>query len=225
MDNPSHWSIRARATLEKPQFSLTEIPAKWGKCQFTDTLHVGFSGKEICEEWGYSGGWGQVEQAMLEALGMILKKKSWSKIKEISPREVEYFLRDRNSVPAFPEENKDLITTQWQHLVQAIEQWKLSGKTLLDYRFPSEKSFKTLSLPEKIHELKSFFSSERLAGFYRQGGKIEVLDVDGETIYVALFCAQVPEGALLDWLQLVLVETFREPTLNLVPEPFPSGAY
>jgi hypothetical protein len=75
-------------------------------------------------------------------------------------------------------------------------------------------------LSEKIRELKAFFSSERLSGFYKNGGEIELLDVEEFTLYIALNCGTIPEGALLDWLQMSLAETFREPRLNLVPEPF-----
>jgi hypothetical protein len=110
----------------------------------------------------------------------------------------------------------------WGQIQQTIKEWSSGGKVLRDYRFPSEKTFAALSLPEKIQQLKAFFSSERMSGFYRQGGRLEVLDVEGMTVYIALFCGTIPPGALLDWLQLTLSETFREPALNLVPEEFPS---
>ncbi|MBY0517099.1 MAG: hypothetical protein K2P81_09335 [Bacteriovoracaceae bacterium] len=222
MDNPIKYSLRAQKFINNRQHFLQEIPENWGKCQINDTYKIFWKGKEKCEGWGYQGPWSDSEVAILEAFGEICKNISWEKIKIMSLREAEFFLRDRNSVVALEEKSYEFLSASWPHVLDSIEQWLHSGKILQNYRFPSGKSFKVLSLPEKIHELKSFFSSEQLSGFYRQGGKIEVLDVEENTVFIALDCAQIPEAALLDWLQMIMAETFREPALNLVPEPFPS---
>ncbi len=217
------WSSRAQKTLQNPRFCLTKIPAGWGECHLNDTRILCWNGRERCEGWGYLGAWTEGERAILEALGQLLENKMWSFLQEISLREAEAWLRDRNSQAALPEDSYQELREFWGDIQQAIKEWASGGKVLRDFRFPSEKVFATLSLPEKIQQLKAFFSSERLSGFYRQGGRLEVLDVDGMTVYIALFCSTIPPGALLDWLQLTLAETFREPALNLVPEDFPSG--
>lgn len=216
------WSSRALKTLQNAQFSLSKIPAGWGECHLNDTRVLCWQGREKCEGWGYLGAWTEGEKAILEALGQLLKNKSWSMVQEISLREAEAWLRDRNSQAALPVDSYQELQSFWGNIQQAIKEWSTAGLVLRDYRFPSEKVFTTLSLPEKIQQLKAFFSSERMSGFYRQGGRIEVLDVDGMTVYIALYCASIPQGALLDWLQLTLAETFREPALNLIPEEFPS---
>ncbi len=140
---------------------------------------------------------------------------------QFTPREIDFYLRERNSVPTFSSETLSQLEQSWGLIVSAMMEWKSSGKTLQNYRFPSEKVFRKLSLPEKIHELKAFFSSEKLAGFYRAGGKIELLDVSDTTVYVALSTGTIPQKALLDWLQLTLAEELREPAINLIPEEFP----
>jgi hypothetical protein len=181
---------------------------------------VAWKGRENFEEWGYQGPWTEGERVILEAMGHLLKNKSWQKIKEITLREAEAWLRDRNSEPAFSPEEMGILPQMWGQLQAQIEHSFKSGRVLSDFRFPSEKSFEKLNLSEKIRELKAFFSSERLSGFYKNGGEIELLDVEEFTLYIALNCGTIPEGALLDWLQMSLAETFREPRLNLVPEPF-----
>ncbi len=140
---------------------------------------------------------------------------------QFTPREIDFFLRERNSIPTFSAETLTSLEESWEMIVSAMMEWKSSGKTLQNYRFSSEKVFRMLSLPEKIHELKAFFSSEKLAGFYRAGGKIELLDVSETTVFIALSTGTIPEKALLDWLQLTLAEELREPAINLIPEEFP----
>jgi len=214
------WSLRAQNILTKTQFSLPEIPSDWQKCHSNDGRVVAWKGRENFEEWGYQGPWTEGERVILEAMGHLLKNKSWQKIKEITLREAEAWLRDRNSEPAFSPEEMGILPQMWGQLQAQIEHSFKSGRVLSDFRFPSEKSFEKLNLSEKIRELKAFFSSERLSGFYKNGGEIELLDVEEFTLYIALNCGTIPEGALLDWLQMSLAETFREPRLNLVPEPF-----
>lgn len=215
------WSSRAQKTLQHPQFTLHSTPTGWGECQWTDTLKVCWSGRERCEGWGIIGEWGDGERVMLESLGQIIKNKTWSVSQNLTLREIEAYLRDTNSRSALPSENYQSLEEFWPFLQKALLSWS-TVKVLKGYQFPLEKVFKTLPLAEKIRELKSFFSSEKLAGFYRQGGEIEVLDVEDTTVYIALNPATIPEAALLDWLQMTLAETFREASLNLIPEGFPS---
>jgi hypothetical protein len=160
---------------------------------------------------------------MLESLGQILKGKPWSVSQNLTLREAEAYLRDTNSQAALPLESYESLVEFWPFLQKTLQSWS-AVKVLKGYQFPSEKVFKTLPLAEKIRELKAFFSSEKLAGFYRQGGELEVLDVEDMTVYLALKSGSIPHAPLLDWLQITLAETFREPSLNLVPEDFPSSS-
>ena len=217
-----NWSSRALECLKNPQFSLPESSELRGGCQWNDTRGVAWDGSATCERWGYWGDWSEGERALLEAFGRILRGKAWGKAQEIGLRETEAYLRDRNSQPALPVESYQRLALVWEELQQRVSRWSSGSRSFVEYRFPSEKAFKTLSLPEKIHELKAFFSSERMSGFYRQQGRIEVLDVEDVTVFIALDGGGIPEAPLLDWLQMTLAETFREPALNLIPERFPS---
>lgn len=214
-----NWSLRALNILKNPSFRREEIPPSWFKCHLPDARSLGWAGHASVENWGYHGGWSEAEQVLLEALGQLLKNKSWEKITEISLREAEAWLRDRNSVPALPAEGLSVMEELWPRIQQEVVRSFKTKRVLSDYRFPSEKSFEKLSLSEKIRELKAFFSSDRLSGFYKSGGEIEVLDVEEFTLYVGLHSGSIPEGALLDWLQMTLAEVYREPRLNLIPEP------
>lgn len=221
MDNPRTLSARAQELLRSPRFSLSKIPQEWGKCHFPDARSLAFFGDKYLTGWGYTGPWSEEEVLWLETLGTLMINKPYPTKNQFTPREIDFFLRERNSIPAFSPETLARLEEFWGMVISAMLEWKNSGKTLQNYRFSSGKVFRELSLPEKIHELKAFFSSEKLAGFYRAGGKIELLDVSDSTVYIALFTGSIPEKALLDWLQLTLAEELREPAINLIPEEFP----
>jgi hypothetical protein len=222
MDNLLNWSQRAKSLLE--QYSQREDVFTEGmiKCQIADGLWVAFKGQVECEEVLFSNQWPQACQVLFLSFEKIMKKKEWSSAKTLSLRELEAFLRDRNSEPALPPESFAILENNWPKILQSIDQIGSTSQGHVSYQFSSQKVFATLSLPEKIQELKSFFSSEILLGFYRQGGRVEVLDIEDFTVYVALDCGSIPEAPLLDWMQMKLVETFRESALNIIPEAFPS---
>ncbi len=215
--------MRARAAVEKPRFFAAPPAGAHGVCQFDDARLVWWTGNDACEGWGYAGPWGPQERVLWEAAGALAVGKNWERVQGLSTREMEAYLRERNSVPAFPEGVGPEGEAAWARIQAALEAWRLSGASAVSYVFPSDKRFRELPLAEKIHELKAFFQSEKLLPFLRRGGRIELLDVEGTTVFLALSTADVPPAAFLDWLQMSAAETFREPALNLVPEAAPSG--
>lgn len=218
MELPTIHSQRAQGLLEKCDFQLAPPSEKHGKCQYDDGRLVWWRGNEICEGWGYSEAWNLPSKALLEAAGVLILKKNWSKIQEISVRELEYFLRDKNSQVAISDNFLNEFAPVWTEIQQAVQHWRHAGVSLQDYHFSKVIPFKDLPLAEKIHELKSFFLSKKLAPFYQRGGQLEVVDVSDCTVYLALQTGEIPQGAFLDWLQIIACEEFQEPTLNLLPE-------
>lgn len=218
MEVPTIQSQRAQTLLEKSAFHMAPPDFSHGKCQYDDGRLIWWSGSSICESWGYYGPWDLASRALIEAAGVILLKKNWSKVQEISIRELEFFLRDKNSQPAIAEDYLDELTSTWHELQSSIQNWLRSGVSLQDYHFSGIVPFRELALAEKIHELKSFFLSKKLSPFYQRGGQLEVVDVLDCTVYLALQTGDIPQGAFLDWLQIITSEEFREPTLNLLPE-------
>lgn len=225
MELPPNWSRRATQLLQSPRFAHPlPVEASVGHRQYTDGPWIWWRGQEKCEGWGHGGDQSPSQSVLLEAAGSLLLGSPWARLQEISPRELEFFLRDRNSVPALPEEEVRAFTDRWKDLQSSIGEWRLSGVSLTPYVYSQATPFAALSASAKIRELKAFLLSEKLSAFYRRGGRIEVLDVDGTTVYVALDTADIPTNAFLDWLQLSAAQDFREAGLNLVPEAFPSGA-
>lgn len=223
MEVPTGWSNRALKTLTHPRFARVDGEKREGKCQFPDGRLVSWEGQEVCSLWGYQGDWSAPARALLEAAGSLLEGLGWSRALDISPRELEAYLRDSNSRPAFPENAEAIFGADWKLIQKALGDWKNSGQVGGAYVFARKKSFRSMTVAEKITELKAFLHSEKLLPFFRQGGRLEVVDVEECTVYLALDAGHVPEGAFLDWLQLTAAEMFGEPTLNFIPEGLPSG--
>jgi hypothetical protein len=225
MDTPL--SQRARAYVEAHTHSAAapkgaDASVPYGERQYADGGLVWWAGHGECLNFCYSGDWDAAHVALWEAAAHLMKGRPWAKCAELTPREIEFFLRDRNSAPAVPALALEAFGERWRELLEALAAWTRAGRVLGAYRFPSDESFARLALPDKIRELKAFFLSEKLAPFFARGGKLELVDVDGTTVFIALDTVDVPRGAFLDWLQMLAAEEFREPSLNLVPEEFPS---
>lgn len=222
MDTPL--SQRAR-TLVEARAHHAPAPAPdsaHGERQYADGGLVWWTGQQECLTFCHHGAWDEAHCALWEAAAHLMKGRPWAKCAELAPREIEFFLRDRNSASAVSDEALATFAIRWRELLTALSEWTRVGRVLGAYRFPSGESFARLPLSDKIRELKAFFLSEKLAPFFARGGKLELVDVDGTTVFIALDTADVPLGAFLDWLQMLAADVFREPALNLVPEEFPS---
>ncbi len=219
MDNLSTWSQRAQKLVKKvPEHTHTQLNGH--RFQLNERLWIEWIGDNQLENITFSKDWSLASQVLLLALKEILRGKPLESAKNLSLREIEYFLRDRNSEPALPSESFLDLSDQWSKVTTQLSTLTAVSQSIGSYQFSSGKVFALLSLSEKIQELKAFFSSETLLGLKRSGGRIELLDVQEFDVFVALDSGSVPESALLDWLQLQLVDTYREPSLNLIPESF-----
>ena len=219
----SQYSQRVHSLLLSPRFKSAPAAHSHGERQYDDGRILWWSGPQNCEEWGYEGPWTDSEKVMWEAAGVLLKGQKWGRLQEITPRELEFFLRDKNSQMALPEDDIKSFLVYWQDLQSVVLQWLQSGVSLQAYHYTLKVPFKELALRDKIHELKAFFLSDKLSPYYQRGGKLELIDVQECTVYLALETGDIPSGAFLDWLQIIAAETFSEPTLNLIPEGFESA--
>lgn len=219
----TEFSARALALLQSPRFAQLAPTTPHGERQYSDGRVVWWSGSEICAEWGYWGAWSAGDKILLEAAGQLIKGQKWGRLEELSARELEFFLRDRNSVPALEETLVEGFAQTWTELKAVIHEWRQSGLSLRPYTYSQKLPFGALKTVDKIHEFKAFLLSDKLMGFYQRGGRIELLDVEDCTLFIALDTGDIPQGAFLDWLQIVAAEALSEPAINLIPEPFPSG--
>jgi hypothetical protein len=219
MDNLSHWSQRARELIRGVDSSYYP-PATAHQISYRQDLWIAILGQEKWEGIFFSAQWPLAVKAIWLAFDKIMRGKKFESAKTLSPRECEAYLRDQNSKESFPADEYQVLGDFWPLMIEQVVRLGLVERVDLPFEFSAHKVFASLNLSEKIQELKSFFTSSRLLGFRRSGGRIELLDVQDFDVYVALDTGSIPREALLDWLQMELVDCFREAQLNLIPEDF-----
>lgn len=154
---------------------------------------------------------------VVESMASLLIGKKISRLNELTVRECEAFLRDRNSVPAF-----EGLTPDLEEELKRFFTWLHHSSfptEVRSYEFPLSKgAFASLGLVDKVRELKAFFNSPEVSALYEGGGLPEVLDVEDLTVYVQAPYASDRDRVVFERLHELGVETFREENLNFIPE-------
>lgn len=155
--------------------------------------------------------------ACLEGWGEIILNRPLAKIDQITLKETEAFLRDRNSEYAIEGLGRDE-----EILFGSIIGWvknfnPQSGSA--NYTFlPTHGPFRNLKLAEKVNELKKFLSSSEVFSLY-QGQKLpELVDVEELTIYIDCPYSSEEERSIFEKLHMLGAKIFREEELNFIPE-------
>lgn len=163
---------------------------------------------------------GDVENELiviLESMASLLINKPIAKLDDISLRECEAFLRDRNSMSAI----EGMTETQEIEL-KKIFAWirNLNSKAApKEYRFHSEKGpFHRLRLVDKIKEIKAFLNSPEILTLYSNYPAPELIDVEDLTVYLHAPYGSPGERELFEELHVLGVAAFQEENLNFIPE-------
>lgn len=158
----------------------------------------------------------EYERVLLEALAAMLKNRPLSLLENLSLRECEAFLRDRNSELALEgldsaHEAKFKKLFSWLRIlpVEAPAQ---------EYHFSSQKPFHQLKLVDKVRELKAFLNSHEVLELYQETRRPELVDIDEMTVYIQAPYHSERDRALFEELHVLGVSTFQEEELNFIPE-------
>lgn len=157
------------------------------------------------------------QKVILESMASLLIGKPIAKLDDLSIRECEAFLRDRNSEPSITEmtENEE---KELKKVFQWIRAWPQTNAPK-EYSFPSEKGlFRNLKLVEKIKEIKAFLNSPEILTLYQGLSLPELVDVEDLTVYIHAPYESQREKSLFEELHLLGVEVFQEENLNFIPE-------
>lgn len=157
------------------------------------------------------------EKVLFESWAFLLIGKPITKLKEISLRECEAFLRDRNSEPAI-----EGMTENDEVELKKVIQWISAFSPSLpakEYTFSSEKGpFRSLKLTDKIREIKAFLNSPEILTLYQNLPRPELVDVEELTVYIHAPYDSQREKGLFEELHILGVEAFQEENLNFIPE-------
>lgn len=154
---------------------------------------------------------------LLESMATLLINKPITKLNDLSVRECEAFLRDRNSESALSG-----MTESDEAGLKKVFQW-LSHWTLQsppkNYHFPSEKGpFHKLKLVDKIKEIKGFLNSPEILTLYKDLPRPTLVDVHDLTVYIQAPYESQREKSLFEELHILGLEAFQEEDLNFIPE-------
>jgi len=115
MDNLSTWSQRAqKLALQLPHHTQTQLNGH--RIVLNQSLWIEWIGEKNLENLSFSGSWSLGSQILFLALKEILRGKSLESAKNLSLREIESFLRDRNSEAALPSESYQDLSEHWSRI-------------------------------------------------------------------------------------------------------------
>ncbi len=212
-------SQRAKALLSRPKFVRPELDPEMKRypgdrivlwCKVELDLNV-------VKNLSFFGQLSNAEIVLLESMASLLIGKPIVRLDDLSVRECEAFLRDRNSEAAVEGVTEDL-ETELRKVFQWVRATPGRGPAK-EYRFPSEKGpFRGLKLVDKVRELKAFLNSPEILSLYQGLSLPELVDVEDLTAYIHAGYGSQREKEIFDRLHLLGVEVFREEQLNFIPE-------
>jgi hypothetical protein len=212
-------SQRAKTILSQPRFRRAELDremkrypgdrlALWCKVELD---------LNIVKNLSFYGTVSDAEAALLESMASLLIGKPISKLDELTVRECEAFLRDRNSEAAI-----DGMTETDETELRKVFLWVRATPSrgpAKEYRFHSEKGpFRGLKLVEKVRELKAFLNAPEILTLYQGLVPPELVDVEELTVYIQAPYGSPRERGLFEQLHLLGVHAFQEENLNFIPD-------
>lgn len=152
-----------------------------------------------------------------EAMARICEGKSMERLEQLEFREIDAFIRDRNS-----EVGWDLSEVEFKEASAYLQNIKI-GITLSynEVSIPTvwaAGEFQKLALTDRIKTLKSLLQGPFVQNLYRGMEKPGLLDVEDLTVYLQVPYETDQEREKLDELHSWLSFTLKEPDLNLIPE-------
>lgn len=165
----------------------------------------------------FFGSFEDYEAVLLESVSALLTGRPVSLLENLTLRECEAYLRDRNSEFAL-----DQLSENDEARFKKLFQWMRGfpeKKEACEYQFDSKKGpFRELRLVDKIRELKAFFNSYEIQKLYEGLACPELVDVEELTIYIHVPYLSERDRALFEELHVLGVAMFQEESLNFIPE-------
>ncbi len=194
-----------------------------------DSLMKRFPGEEInlwvALEWdganvkklSFAGDLQDHQKILLESMASLLIGKPITKLDDLSLRECEAFLRDRNSENAL-EGMTEVEENELKKVFQWIRVWP-RYEAPVEYHFSSEKGpFYRLKLVDKIKAIKAFLNSPEILTLYENMARPELVDVEDLTVYIHAPYSSERERSAFEELHLLGVAAFQEENLNFIPD-------
>lgn len=212
-------SERAKKILETPRFvknELSPIMKRYPGDGIILWVQLEWE-QNIVKNLSFYGQMGELQKIILESMASLLIGKPITSLDNLSIRECEAFLRDRNSEQAFEGMTED-EEIELKKVFAWIRMWpKMDAPKI--YHFPSEKGlFRNMKLVDKIREIKAFLNSPEILTLYQNLARPELVDVEDLTVYIHAPYVSQREKSLFEELHILGVEAFQEENLNFIPD-------
>lgn len=212
-------SLRAKSLLENPKAFLKTHES--GMKQYPDSeLKISAKvewDKGNVKKLSFFGDVLPHEKVLVESMASLMIGKKITQLENLSVRECEAFLRDKNSEFSI-EEMSDRDEKRLKKFFGWMQTFK-EEKPGQEYHFSSGKQpFRNLKLVEKIRELKAFLESSQILTLYQNRSLPELVDVEELTVYILAPYEASEDKILFEKLHLLAVEAFQEENLNFIPE-------
>lgn len=212
-------SERAKKILGTPRFvknELSPLMKRYPGDGIILWVHLEWE-QNIVKNLSFYGEMGDLQKIILESMASLLIGKPITSLDNLSIRECEAFLRDRNSEVAFEGMTED-EEIELKKVFTWIRMWpKMDAPKV--YNFPSEKGlFRNMKLVDKVREIKAFLNSPEILTLYQNLARPELVDVEDLTVYIHAPYASQREKSLFEELHILGVEAFQEENLNFIPD-------
>ena len=212
-------SQRAKKILENPKFvkstlenSMKRFPGD-GMVLWADLEWDHNNVKNL----SFFGELSPIQKVILESMASLLIGKPITSLDNLSIRECEAFLRDRNSETAF-DGMSEVEEIELKKVFQWLRVWPRYVTPEI-YQFSSEKGpFRQLKLVDKIREIKAFLNSPEILTLYQNYARPELVDVEDLTVYIHAPYSSEQDKSLFEELHILGVEAFQEESLNFIPD-------
>lgn len=212
-------SSRAKKLLESPRFvkeTLSPQMKRYPGDEFVLWVFLEWDQNNV-KNLSFYGNLEDHQKVLFESMASLLIGKPISRLDDLSLRELEAFLRDRNT-----EISIDGLTASDEAGLKKVLQWIRAWPRLeapKEFNFSSEKGpFSGLKLVDKIREIKAFLNSPEILELYRNHARPELVDLEDLTVYIHAPYRSEEERGLFEELHLLGVEAFQEENLNFIPE-------
>ena len=213
-------SERAKGLLNKPKAFNHEFPSSQMRKFPGNELNIGVyleRDKQNVKNLSFAGTPLDYEKVILEALSALIKGRPLALLENLSLRECEAYLRDRNSELALENLSSD-DEVKFKKLFQWIRVYPEVGAPV-EYHFSTAKGpFQNLKLIDKVKELKAFLNSTEVQYLYKDCLRPELIDVDDLTVFIQAPYDSDADKSLFEELHILGVATFQEENLNFIPE-------
>lgn len=212
-------SERAKGLLQNPraidQTNLTQM-RKYPSDDFILWVNLEREEKNV-KNLSFAGTLQDHEKVLLEAVAGLMKGRPLALLENLSLREVEAFLRDRNSELALENLGPD-EEAKFKKLFQWLRAFR-PAEAPQEYQFSSQTGpFRNMKLVDKVRELKAFLNSFEIQELYQGSHSPELIDVDDLTVFILAPYHSEKDKALFEELHILGVSTFQEDNLNFIPE-------